>query len=1323
MIVPKKKPWRLLWTLVALVSALAFIGDGLVFAADVPIAREIRTLNPSEGVPEWKKQWDLARDLVRRDQLRSAAEAYRQLLLLKPHIEEARWEYGKVLFALQDFAILQPILESLIENDAERPEYLAMVGRVALIKGEYRRAAANLGQVYALRPEGEYGTAILADLVKALLGTGNNRIAFPLMEQLYLRRKNDQELLLLLARTAKSLGLESKARTYYSRLVQQFSLADTVLLEAAALFTKPESAEEGRIIWEKYLIIHPDYLPFHQRLAEYYLAKNDHRQALPHLVIILDESPETNENLLLSAARIYSEVEDRPDKALQYFERYLSLHPDREDIATEIRQERTKLVKNLLAIIENNGAEFLWDDLALLNIDRLAVYRLMAARLARAGKGIELAGVLAILAEHDPDRDRYAMQLADLYLAMRNPQQALDGLAKVQPGPSRNFTYWQKRASLEEQLGMVDQAVTSYRQALQLQPGENRLRSHALTLAGAYGMAAELRQLVASFSGKIGPGSVDLYLAMITSLRQNGLFTTTTQLYATLLKEKSLSAADRRRVRLHQIGTLNEEGKIYEAEGQLRSLLALEGKNADLIAALVDHALDVNDLEGAKKWLKVLTETAGERPWKNHYEPADQQIFLRYIHLQLVGKNSDAAVKELETYLKGLKEHLGEADQASLLPFYKLLAQTYLTKGNHARSLSLLKPYLDQTENDPELAKLICYTEEAVGSGKDVCKGIAGQITPDHFLTLLSLAETAAQIGKKTEAQTSIAESVNLRPDSLRASILQARLAVRAGKADKALQIYAKLAADQPKEAWFHERYLDMLLTVGEYHQIVSQLREEDNQSDLTHKLLLARALWATNSTTEALSQYELLLAKPVRQEYLARIQRQIPAKASANTNGGESMWQIFAFSGSEELAWLDKMIEPSLFVDIINLPESAVTAEYYHRFRWEKSIMNEYLARKAILAKKFITAEKQHQKIVKEEQSPVALKDLAGIYKRLGDYGKEAEVYSSLAKQGQQSVELQESIERNSMTRAPRLAAVTDMISRNGRAGSIDLYQRSNGLDFWFMPHSASELRLRFNELDYKPDLIESPAIEGRQLQANSIMNLTNDTSLLTDFGFHVLDSAGDTTMIYLFGLEHNLDEIMKGYCHYEQDVVADSIASLEEGVSRHGFTAGLKLEAPSGFTIGGEFRRMTYNDENAQNRMYLWSAYSVFSEFNTYELKYSYELQNDELTNTLSIDPISGDSTASLSYWSPGNYWLHNLNLHFQQLLTGFPMFEKAPSYYAVDLAVGYESGDNLIYSGKLDIFLEMSNHFLLNGNLQYMQSEDYDERGFSLSLVYRW
>ncbi len=42
-----------------------------------------------------------------------------------------------------------------------------------------------------------------------------------------------------------------------------------------------------------------------------------------------------------------------------------------------------------------------------------------------------------------------------------------------------------------------------------------------------------------------------------------------------------------------------------------------------------------------------------------------------------------------------------------------------------------------------------------------------------------------------------------------------------------------------------------------------------------------------------------------------------------------------------------------------------------------------------------------------------------------------------------------------------------------------------------------------------------------------------------------------------------------------------------------------------------------------------------------------------------------------------------------------------KKSMSYYAIDNAVGLEDNENITFTTNLNIFLEMSPHFLLKGN----------------------
>ena len=82
------------------------------------------------------------------------------------------------------------------------------------------------------------------------------------------------------------------------------------------------------------------------------------------------------------------------------------------------------------------------------------------------------------------------------------------------------------------------------------------------------------------------------------------------------------------------------------------------------------------------------------------------------------------------------------------------------------------------------------------------------------------------------------------------------------------------------------------------------------------------------------------------------------------------------------------------------------------------------------------------------------------------------------------------------------------------------------------------------------------------------------------------------------------------------------------------------------------------------------------------------------------------------------------HLLTLHFQHDFLGFEQGPKrGMSYYAFDNAIGLEENENVSFTTKLNIFLEVNPHFLLKGNFTFSKSDEYEEKGLSMSLHYRW
>jgi hypothetical protein len=121
---------------------------------------------------------------------------------------------------------------------------------------------------------------------------------------------------------------------------------------------------------------------------------------------------------------------------------------------------------------------------------------------------------------------------------------------------------------------------------------------------------------------------------------------------------------------------------------------------------------------------------------------------------------------------------------------------------------------------------------------------------------------------------------------------------------------------------------------------------------------------------------------------------------------------------------------------------------------------------------------------------------------------------------------------------------------------------------------------------------------------------------------------------------------------------------------------------------------------------------------------LRYDYLYFDNQ--DRISSAPENGAYATSgeVRYWSPSSFTEHRMGLRFQHDFLGYELgSKKSMSYYAIDNAVGLEDNENLSFTTKIDIFLEMSPHFLLKGNFTLSKSDDYEETGMSMSLHYRW
>jgi hypothetical protein len=416
-------------------------------------------------------------------------------------------------------------------------------------------------------------------------------------------------------------------------------------------------------------------------------------------------------------------------------------------------------------------------------------------------------------------------------------------------------------------------------------------------------------------------------------------------------------------------------------------------------------------------------------------------------------------------------------------------------------------------------------------------------------------------------------------------------------------------------------------------------------------------------------------------------------------------------------------LMEPAFLVDNLTSEAGKVVAEHYELYSWQKLITTEYLARKAVFERNYSFAEQSYKRLLEEEENPEGMKDLAAIYGRIGKYRKEAQVYEAIQNTGTTSPELEKSMERSALQMSPQNIFDSSYKEEDGRNGFIDMAKLSTGTSFWFSPDLNTDIRLVYANNRY--DSVDTSASASSNfLYGSAIYEFAKDYELTLGGGTEKMDGISNARFLYQMALKGQLDKNFHAYIEWEKSLVYDTVEAIKEGISQQGIETGLFCETPIGLTFGGDFRHRNYSDSNTRNRYHGYTSYGLFGETVQLSLRYDYQHFTDTDTNPSEREAVEIQPQDVLFYWSPATFSENLLTLHFQHDFLGYQQGTKrAISYYAIDNSVGYEDPENIAFTSKFDIFLEINPHFLLKGNFTFTVSDVFEEKGLSLSLHYRW
>jgi tetratricopeptide (TPR) repeat protein len=1292
--------------------------------------------------PAWKAIWDQARTFSTAGKLGAAAEAYGQLFTLKPHLEQASWEYCQLLLDLGDGKTAAKVITSLLERYPNTLDYLFTAGTIAVANDDWPTATSFFGRVLEKESVGDRANRAMHGLIKSLRGQGRRELSLAVAERLLARQPDNIQLLRETAEEAKALGKTDKAKKFLRQLMMVPALDDKTILQLIATFDTPDLTSEIDELCEKYLERHPLFLPFHRKLSTRYLEAGRFDDALRHLYI-LAENKDANDSALLLAGRVSYHHAKRPDKALALFERYLQKHPETSDVSAELEEIRRLLAEDFLSIVENGGARFLWEDLSKITDYRQEIFKHLVNLLEKKGPGKEYLEVLSILYQYHPEDGENAIRMVKQLYAEKAYEQARTLLDSIDSKKNKDKTFHLLRARILEMFGEQQEALTAMEAALRLDPNDLELCRNTIQLAGALGETKRMRMAFELRATRVGKKSVEteVVVAYLQQLAMNFQFQEFKTIVGRFHPVFTKDFATKDIIDLLSIESLRKQGKTYEAEQMLRIMLLEKRSLPEVLGALVDVAIEEADYQKAKSWLsyvKNLEKINSSQALQN------KDLMMLLLEIRLARMEGDLQHFSMLLRESEIVSPQKGASGSSVNTLF--LAQIELEKcwlsllqGDSAKILRLFDKVSPEAKKLPDyfvISSVVVKYQHKLGSREAPLKLFFPE--PVNELTLLPrVIEALIQLQEYDLVQGYIQRLRHLNSDSPIVITLQIRLAFARGSYDEAKKLVELLEKRYPDEAYFLSLRLAIALRTGEYGNglelwkqhygdIDSTLPSEGARSsvaigDFERMVLLARLLWGDKQHDKALQVYRGLLYPPVEtvlQETFR--ERRITYKHLFEEKKWWDGIVRILHSAPDIVA---QLMEAGFLIANRDSEVSKILTEHFALFNEQKSIVGEYRARKAIIERNYAVAELTSKQVVEEQKSPEGMIDLATIYGRVGKYRKEAQVYEALQNTGTTSPELQASMERSSQQLSPQNTVDVAYNEKQGRDGIIDLQTTTLGSSFSVTPNLQSEVLVSYANNRYR-SITPGAIANGNALNVTTIYDLNKDIELRLGGGSHKMDDDSKLLLLHEMDIKGRLDQYFSTFLGWSKSMVDDNVASLKAETTFQQFEAGMICDTSLGMTFGGDFRHRNYSDDNTQNRFHAFSAYGIYGEAIHVGGRYDFQyLANSDPGETQESFTDTSSDDPSL-YWRPSFWSEHLWSLTFRHDFFGDERTgTRRNSYYAISNAICLDDGDTLCYQGKFDIFLEMNPHFLLKGNFTVTKGDEYEEKGVGISLHYRW
>ncbi len=741
----------------------------------------------------------------------------------------------------------------------------------------YKSAGRYFGRVFEANPTGGSADVALLGLATSLRNQGKKVFAFALFEQYILRHPENRTILHYLALDAHELGMDKKARAFYSRLLENSNVEDRIIFQAVQVFDAPGYEKKRSTLWLEYLIRHPDYLPFRHKLTQYYIDRGDYDKALSQLEYLSDNNT-NNEEYLLEAGTVCQRDLKRPDKALRFYERYLQKHPENVEIRQKITNIQNILANDFLSIVENGGSRQLWRDLDEITTNPLGIYLQIAGILERNGQVEELIDVLEIIYKHSAPNDSIALKIANQYYRKRQYRKALNYLGEVAGEKSKTKSYFLLKGDSEQQLGLEKEALSSFEHGVTLDPQDSVIRVKCLELSGKIGNVEKLKSLFAEglkqSSAKV---PADFVISYLDLLSYNFLFNEYEKTDYWARKYFANQPEIITRFDIHKASSLRREGKTRRAEQMLRQLLNQNFFIEDILFQLTENAVIDKNVIAAENWYQALLKNTNQVDSEFTFDPEGCKLLLLKVDiLKAEGKYGTAQdlIDSYETALVKIKTSqelklLGAQleKQRCLLSFYE---------GKFLESYRQSVELLDNGSFDPELFVIVSILERKLKNiDKEIDHHNRINIAGNPVLTrLLAIVPQEIEYQEYADAVKNLSTVLKKYPSSVVGNTLWAELMMTRGHGDSAYEYLSQLILQFPEEPYYQKKRIEVESRRGRYKEglALMEIKERESEGvdmlaaklksndDIEEVLTLARLLWGDKQQEKSLKIYKQLL-------------------------------------------------------------------------------------------------------------------------------------------------------------------------------------------------------------------------------------------------------------------------------------------------------------------------------------------------------------------------------------------------------------------------------------------------------------------------------